>query len=203
MKNLILIIILLLQIDGFCQSENNNMVNVMSFDSSLVLDLRYATENNFINIKVYQPEACYLQKETAERLTRAQAKLMKSGYCLVIFDAYRPLHIQYEMWRLLPDTRYIADPAKGSNHNRGCAVDVSLLKSGGSAVAMPTDFDDFSEKAHLSYINFPEEVINNRAILKNAMVSEGFMPLETEWWYYSDPECYKYPLLNIPLSDLK
>jgi len=203
LKYFILIIILLLQIDGFSQSEGGNMVDEMSFDSTLVLDIRYASENNFLNRKVYDIEACYLQKETAARLASVQLQLIKKGYRLIIFDAYRPRHIQYEMWRLVPDPRYVADPAKGSNHNRGCAVDVSLLTKDGAPVSMPTDFDDLSEKAYHSYNNLTKEVITNRKILKNAMISEGFIPLETEWWHYSDPECYKYPLLNITLSDLK
>ena len=197
MKNLILIILLLLHNEVYCQSESSNMVNVSIIDSTLILDLRYASENNFLNRKVYDTEACYLQNETADRLIRVQKSLRINGYSLVIFDGYRPRHIQYEMWRLVPDTRYVADPAKGSDHNRGCAVDVSLLRIDGSPVSMPTGFDDFSENAHHSYDKLSAEVINNRAILKNAMVSEGFLLLETEWWHYSDPECYKLPLLNI------
>jgi len=106
------------------------------------------------------------------------------------------------MWELVPDSRYVADPRKGSRHNRGAAVDVTLVDSSGNELLMPTAFDDFTERASRSSPDAPPEALRHRALLEQAMSSEGFLPLPSEWWHFDDPEWQKYPLLDVPFEEL-
>ncbi|OQA14816.1 MAG: D-alanyl-D-alanine dipeptidase [bacterium ADurb.Bin363] len=139
----------------------------------------------------------------AKKLLKVQKKLKKIGLGLKIWDAYRPLSVQYKFWELVPDLRYVADPKVGSNHNRGAAVDVTLVDSKGKELPMPTEFDDFTEKAGRNYNKLPKEVIKNRKLLEDYMVSEGFLPLPTEWWHFDYKNIKDYPVLDIPLEEVK
>jgi D-alanyl-D-alanine dipeptidase len=146
-----------------------------------------------------------VRKEAADALKEVQEELKQHGLSLYFFDAYRPYNVTKKMWEIIPDERYAANPAKGSGHNRGASVDVTLadLKTG-TPLEMPTHFDDFSEKAHHNYTNLPTQVIKNRELLRTVMVKYGFAPLQTEWWHYSIPgAAQKYELLDLSFRQMK
>ncbi len=179
------------------------LVDIRQLDSTIVVDLKYATADNFVGRPLYAVNACYLRRATAERLVRVQQRLRSQGLGLKVYDCYRPLSVQWQMWELVPDTRYVADPRKGSRHNRGAAVDVTLVDSSGQELLMPTAFDDFTEKASRSFMDAPAEALRHRKLLEEAMTSEGFVPLPSEWWHFDDPEWQKHPILDVPLEQLQ
>ena len=176
----------------------NNLVELIEISPQILLDIRYATAQNFTGQAVYKSARCFLLKNCAERLDRVQKKLEKKGLGLKVFDGYRPLSVQKIFWNLVPDPRYVADPADGSRHNRGASVDLTLVKNG-AEVVMPTEFDDFSEKAAHSYPNASKEANENRITLLKAMEDEGFISYEGEWWHYDDPDWKDYPILDIDI----
>jgi D-alanyl-D-alanine dipeptidase len=166
-----------------------------------VLDLRYATAHNFLGRAVYPAGArCLLQAPVAERLARAAARLRAQGLRLRLWDCYRPVAVQKEMWKLVPVPGYVADPAKGSNHNRGAAVDLGLASAEGGGVPLPTDFDTFSPAAHANASGLPEAARRNRDRLRAAMEAEGFRVNSMEWWHFDAPEARGAPVLDVPLS---
>jgi len=169
-----------------------NLVELSQISPRILLDIRYATANNFMGRSVYPSESCFLLQKTAERLHQVQLNLEKRGLCLKVFDGYRPLSVQKILWQIFPNSPYIADPAIGSKHNRGAAVDLTLADR-----LMPSEFDEFTERAHHSYQGEPQEALENRDILRRAMEAEGFIPYEEEWWHYDDPEWEKYPILDV------
>lgn len=177
-----------------------DFVDIGELDRSIVLDIRYATPNNFTGQAVYPAARCLLRRDAALRLLRVQEKLAEKGYRLVVFDCYRPLSVQKRFWEILPDERYVADPSKGSRHNRGAAVDVSLADSAGRLLAMPTGYDDFSEKAHRDWKGASPEALKNSAILETAMKAEGFEPFPTEWWHFDAPGWEEYPVSDFPMK---
>ena len=178
------------------------LVDAQKYDSSLTLDIRYATKNNFTHQAVYPEARCLLRKPVAEALSRVQTSLKARGLSLKVFDCYRPLSVQRIFWKLVPDERYVADPEKGSRHNRGAAVDITLLDSNGHEVEMPSGYDDFSEKAHGDYQSGSKKAIANRALLEKFMEQEGFVGLDTEWWHFDFKGWEKYPLEDVPFSDI-
>lgn len=172
-------------------------------NSRILLDIKYATADNFLGKPLYSQAKAYLRKSVAQKLNRVQQALEKQGLGLKIWDAYRPLSVQYKLWELVPDERYVADPQKGSAHNRGAAVDVTLVDAQGHELAMPTAFDDFTERAHLDYIDLPFEVRAHRALLMDAMRAQGFEPLKTEWWHYNDSDAESFELLSTSFEELE
>lgn len=180
-----------------------DLVNILELDTTFVLDIRYATENNFLEVVLYSKSACYLRESTALRLVSIQKKLKEHELGLLLFDCYRPLSVQQKMWDKVPNPKYVANPAKGSQHNRGCAVDVSLVNAKGIELEMPTDHDNFSSKAHWSYTDLPSQILENRQTLLDAMTSGGFRSITTEWWHYSDPGCSSQKILDIPIAYLE
>jgi len=195
--------VLLLLLGACSRSQPGaDLVDVQQVIPDIVVDLKYATADNFTGQVLYEVPRCFLRRATAERLARVQARLRKQGLGLKIWDGYRPRSVQWKMWKLVPDSRYVADPRKGSRHNRGAAVDVTLVDSTGRELEMPTGFDDFTEKAHRDYQGCSETARRNRALLEAAMTAEGFVPLPTEWWHFDDPEWRKYELLDVSLSEL-
>lgn len=164
-------------------------------------DLRYNTDDNFLHRNVYAKlgvDRCWLQPDAASRLMRLTPALEKKHLKIVLWDCYRPNAVQKEMWRLVPDPRYVADPKKGSNHNRGMAADLTLADERGNLIPMPTAFDDFSQKAAPSYKCEPKEksLCRNRDRLINLMKQAGFEPFATEWWHYQPTgvDLEKYPV---------
>jgi zinc D-Ala-D-Ala dipeptidase len=165
--------------------HDSTFVNVLDFNKDFVLDLKYATTDNFLKAKVYDCPKCFLRYKTLKMLLLAQQDFKKLGYTIKIFDCYRPYDVQKKMWKILPDANYVADPAKGSLHNRGGAIDLTLIDKNGNEVDMGTPFDDFTEASAHSYENLAKEVIENRKLLKTIMEKHGLMAIKSEWWHYN------------------
>lgn len=172
----------------------------------LVYELRYAGTNNFMHRRMYPASTRYtfLRAEAAEALKKVQDELNGKGYGLKIFDAYRPYSVTVAFWELVKDEDYVAHPARGSGHNRGVAVDCSLIRlPDGKEMNLGTDFDNFSDTAHQGFTELPEEIINNRQLLRATMEKYGFKAYEKEWWHYSWPEAARFELLDIGFEKLK
>jgi D-alanyl-D-alanine dipeptidase len=181
--------------------KEHPLVPVQEIVRGIDIDLKYSRADNVFGEALYPGDAqAMLRRNTAEKLKAAQAMLQGRGLRLRVWDAYRPLSVQHRMWEKVPDVRYVADPAAGSSHNRGAAVDVTMADVTGKELEMPTPFDEFSPRAHSGYANCPEEVLKNRRILQEAMTASGFRLLETEWWHFEDTEADSYPVLDIPLE---
>lgn len=184
----------------------NKMVELRSLIPQLVYDLRYAENNNFVHRRMYPAgtNETYLRQPAAIALLKVQKELNEKGLGLKIFDAYRPYSITVKFWELVKDERYVANPAKGSGHNRGIAVDLTLIHLlTGEELNMGTGFDNFSDTAHQTFINLPEEILQNRLLLKSIMKKNGFESLSTEWWHYFLAEGSRFELLDIDFNKLK
>lgn len=160
-------------------------VQLTDYSDAFEYDLKYATPNNFLGQQVYDCAACYLRYKTVVALIAAQNDFAKAGYRLKLFDCYRPLDVQKKMWDILPGTNYVANPKKGSVHNRGGAVDLTLVDSLGIELDMGTDFDYFGPEAHHTYTYLPENVLKNRKLLKEIMEKHNFKSIYSEWWHYN------------------
>lgn len=192
---------LLLALLMSCATPNpGDLVDIHELLPDVRLDIRYATENNFTKHVLYPEPRCVLRREVAEALGNVQKDLKRLGLELVIYDCYRPLSVQRKLWEIVPDERYVANPEKGSRHNRGAAVDVGLYDSYGKLVKMPTEFDDFTERAHHSFIDLPSEVLVYRQNLRTVMENNGFAALPTEWWHYDFLGWQRYSIEDIPFS---
>jgi D-alanyl-D-alanine dipeptidase len=176
------------------------LVDVLGLDSTFVLDVRYATPRNFTGRTLYPVARCLLRADAAERLVRVHERLRREGLRLRLFDCYRPLSIQRVLWELVPDERYVANPAQGSRHNRGAAVDLTLADASGRALPMPTEYDSFTERAHRDWTGGDPAHLANRDRLEAAMTAEGFEPLPTEWWHFDAPGWERHAVLDVPLS---
>lgn len=180
------------------------MVALTNYLQPLVTDWKYATADNFTNQVLYHKPEAYVRLAAAKALQAVQEELRLKNVGLKFFDAYRPYSVTKKMWEIVPDERYAANPAKGSGHNRGIAVDVTLIDlETGKELLMPTAFDDFSEKAHHDYMNVDPEAIANRRLLKGIMEKYGFIALDTEWWHYYLPEPTKYSLMDFSFEQMK
>lgn len=164
--------------------QHPDFVAIQTLSDDIVLDIKYATSDNFLKQQVYECPACFLRHDAAQALVKANAELMKKGYRIKVFDCYRPLAVQRKMWKILPNTPYVANPAKGSKHNRGAAVDLTLVTLDGKELDMGTPFDFFGKKAHHAYKNLPKQVLENRTLLKNTMDKYNFRSISSEWWHY-------------------
>lgn len=176
------------------------LVEIVKVVPDIVLDIRYATPNNFTGKTVYPVARCFLVKDAALALAQVQADLKKLGYGLKVFDGYRPLSVQKIFWSILPDPRFVADPAAGSRHNRGYAVDLALVDAEGNDVLMPTPFDDFTERAGRGFMDLPREALAHRALLEAVMACRGFIPFPSEWWHFDYRGFEDKPNLDIPLE---
>ncbi|MGZ4961944.1 MAG: M15 family metallopeptidase [Limisphaerales bacterium] len=179
------------------ESPEAELVDVERAVPGVVLDIRYATTNNFTEQLLYPSSKCFLRRSTAEKLASVQSELRPMGLGLKIYDGYRPLSVQRKMWKVYPHAGYVADPKKGSRHNRGAAVDLTLIHTNGDEVLMPSPFDSFTETAHRDSTNAPPDVLANRDLLERVMVKNGFEGLPTEWWHFDDVDWRRYPLLDI------
>lgn len=159
---------------------------------NFILDIKYATKDNFIGKAVYKEPICILRKKTAEKLINANKALNQMGYKIKIWDAFRPLIYQELMWKIYPDERFVTNPKKGnSNHCKASAVDITICDINGNELKMPTKFDHFGEESfRKNYILFDEEVKNNVKLLEKVMFENGFIPFETEWWHFNDSDDY-------------
>ncbi len=182
-----------------------HLVELLRLDPTFKLDIRYATGNNFLGQPVYEEARAFLQAPAAAALVRVHRRLKEKGYGLVILDGYRPWYVTKLFWDRFPRFReYLADPAQGSRHNRGCAVDLTLydLKTG-EEVAMPSPFDDFTERAHPEYKGGKAEERAARDLLRSAMESEGFTVYKNEWWHFDYQNWRQYPILNLRFSEIR
>ncbi len=190
-------------VSGYGQTEisDTSFVNIRDLDPSIELDFPYADTTNFLKTKVYPCETCLLRNEVAQSLIDAQEEARSLGYQLVLFDCYRPYDVQKQMWKIKPDSRYVANPTNGgaSIHNRGGAVDLTLADSAGNLIDMGTSFDHFGVEAWHTYTKFPKKILDNRKLLKMIMEKHNFISLRTEWWHYSYVKAKTYPVSNQPL----
>jgi D-alanyl-D-alanine dipeptidase len=183
-----------------------DLVELKRLDETIKLDVRYATANNFAGRAVYKESRAFLQRPAAEALVRASRALREKGYGLAVFDAYRPWFVTRLFWDITPADKkqFVADPSKGSRHNRGCAVDLTLydLRTG-REVSMPGEFDEMSERSHVNYAGGTAEQRRLRDTLRAAMEAEGFAVYEPEWWHYDYKEWRQYPILNLGFSEIR
>jgi D-alanyl-D-alanine dipeptidase len=203
MKNLLFILMCL---PMTLLSSEHQLINIETACPSIKLDIRYATENNFLGFPVYPKAACYLHREVAEALFEVQQELLEQDLGLIVFDGYRPLSVQQIMWDLIQDDRYVANPAiyKG-RHTRGTAVDLSIIDAEGNLLEMPSEFDEFTENAHADYQEATQEALQNREKLRDVMERHHFTQLPTEWWHFDfkgwkDDE--KFPPLDLSFDEL-
>lgn len=185
--------------------SDKQMLDVRKSLPGLTLDLRYATANNFMHQKLYPPiHTTYLRRPAVTALRMVIEELKKENLGIKIFDAYRPYSVTEKMWEMVKDDRYAADPSKGSGHNRGVAVDLTLVDmTNKSELPMGTGFDNFSDTAHNNFAELPASVLKNRAILKSVMEKFGFINLATEWWHFSLPDASSFELLDLSFDELK
>ncbi len=183
-----------------------DLIELIQLDPTLKLDIRYATADNFTGTAVYTEPRAFMQKPAAEALIRVHRKLRKENLGLVIFDGYRPWSVTKMFWEVTPEgkRKFVADPVKGSRHNRGCAVDLSLFDlTTGKEIEMPSGFDDFTDKASPKYAGGTAEQTKNRDLLRHAMEAEGFTVNDNEWWHFDYKTWADYAIYDIPFSAVK
>jgi D-alanyl-D-alanine dipeptidase len=176
-----------------------DLVELVTLDPTIRLDIRYATTNNFLSTKIYDEARAFMQRPAAEALVRVHQSLAKSGYGLLIHDAYRPWYVTKILWEATPADKhdFVADPAKGSRHNRGCAVDLTLFeRATGNVVEMPSSYDEMSERAYAAYGGGTAEQRRLRDLLRSAMEAEGFNVYAIEWWHFDYKDWTLYPIGN-------
>jgi D-alanyl-D-alanine dipeptidase len=166
----------------------------------LVVNAVYATPDNVFGKRFYSQNRLFLVEPAARALARAQEFFVACGLCLEVWDAYRPLSVQREFWDRKPDRRYVAPPEIGSKHNRGAAVDVTLLDHQGKRLRMPTDLDTFSRKAHANAFVLSRKTRNNRRVLQQGMTSNGYLVIRTEWWHFDFVDWREFPILDIDFA---
>ncbi len=184
-------------------APEHRLVDLRSAIPGASFDIRYATEHNFMKRVLYPVDEAWLRAPAAAALADIQRELAAEGIGLKIFDAYRPYRVTEMMWEPYKDPDYVADPARGSRHNRGAAVDLTLvdLKTG-EELEMPTGYDAFTPLAHHDYMDLPEAALRNRQILRSVMERHGFEALPSEWWHYDFRGWEKFALMNIGLDEL-
>ena len=176
--------------------DDTTFVNLKDYSTDFVYDMKYATEDNFLKAKVYDCAECYLRLKTVQALVAANKAFIKKGYRIKLFDCYRPLDIQKRMWKIVSNPEYVADPAKGSIHNRGGAVDITLVDKEGKELDMGTPFDFFGIEASHNYDKLTQKVKNNRMLLKTIMSQNNFNALNSEWWHYNLQSALKDKVAN-------
>jgi zinc D-Ala-D-Ala dipeptidase len=182
-----------------------DLVEIIKLDPTIHLDIHYATKNNFLGRAVYKEARAFLQRPAAEALVRVNTTLHSQGYGLTVFDGYRPWSVTKVFWDATPADKkeFVADPAKGSRHNRGCAVDLTMydLKTG-QEVGMPGNYDEMTERSYINYQCAKPEARRLRDLLRAAMEAEGFNVYEPEWWHYDYKDWREYPILNISFKEI-
>jgi zinc D-Ala-D-Ala dipeptidase len=186
-----------------CRRDHYGLVDVHRRNPRIVLEIRYAGPDNFTHKPLYDRAECWLNAVAAARLDAVEQELEPQGLRLKVWDCYRPLSVQKKFWALVPDERYVANPAKGSRHNRGAAVDLTLVRAGGSELPMPTPHDDFTARAHRDFMDLPPDVLANRALLEKVMVKHGFVPFPTEWWHFDSEGWESFPVMDVDFSALR
>jgi D-alanyl-D-alanine dipeptidase len=183
-----------------------DLVELISLDPTIRLDVRYATDRNFVGRAVYPEARAFLQRPAAEALARAHRALAKEGYGVLVFDGYRPWSVTKLFWDLTPRAKraFVANPKEGSKHNRGSAVDLSLYDlASGRAVEMPSAYDEMSPRAYPGYTGGTAEPRARRDLLRAAMEREGFTVEPNEWWHFNYKDWRQYPILDVPFSAIR
>ena len=185
------------------KDSNKLLVDIEKYITGIVLDIRYATNSNFVGEAVYNIPRAYTRLPVAKALKKVQNELMKENLGLKIFDAYRPYSVTVKFYYKVKDTNFVASPKKGSRHNRGCAVDLTIIDlKTGKEIEMPTEYDDFTEKASHNFKDLPENVLKNRQKLKEIITKNGFKVFTTEWWHYDFNGWENYELMDISFEEL-
>lgn len=189
--------------DSCNKNSNYQLLELKEHLPGIVLDIRYATKDNFMKRVMYKQPRAFARRPVVQQLKKIQAALEGKGYGLKIFDAYRPYSTTVAFFKQVSDKNFVANPKKGSRHNRGCAVDLTLtdLKTG-KEIPMPTPYDSFAAEAAVTYTNLPLQVIKNRQLLISTMQQFGFRVLENEWWHFDFVGWQHYDLMDIPFSRL-
>jgi D-alanyl-D-alanine dipeptidase len=180
-----------------------DLVELVKLDKTIKLDIRYARTDNFVGKVVYTEARAFLQRPAAEALLRVHQKLKKQNLGLIIFDGYRPWSVTKIFWEVTPEDKrkFVANPKNGSKHNRGCAVDLSIYdRKTGKLVEMPSDFDEFTERASPDYKGGTEKERENRDLLRRLMEAEGFTVNANEWWHFDYKDWQEYAIYDIPFS---
>ncbi|MFA4839008.1 MAG: M15 family metallopeptidase [Candidatus Neomarinimicrobiota bacterium] len=193
---------LIVLVFAYFTGAQTDLIELKAIIPDIELDIRYATTNNFVGQILYPSDRCFLVRDAVNALNAVQADLKTKGYKLKVFDGYRPLSVQWRMWAIMPNPIFVADPKTGSRHNKGYAVDLTLITIDGDSVQMPTPFDDFTEKASRSFQNLPEPALKHRQILEDAMEAHGFTGLSSEWWHFDYQDFEGKPNLDIPIDKI-
>lgn len=174
------------KIDSLFELNDTTWVDIENLDSNIVMELRYATTNNFMKTQIYDCPKCYLRLATAKALLKVQDSLLQQGLSLKMFDCYRPQQAQYKLWQVKPDPRFVSPPSRGSMHSRGGAVDLTIINTEtGEELDMGTEYDYFGVEGYWSYTKHPKLVSDNRQLLLKIMNEFGFKTVTTEWWHFS------------------
>lgn len=181
--------------------EIQGFVLLTSLDADIVIDLKYATTDNFTKKIIYPNKVCVLRKTTAKKLVKANTELKKLGYRIKVWDGYRPVYVQQIFWDIVKDNRFVANPKNGGSiHNRGSAVDITLVDKAGKELTMPSKFDDFSSNAYRNNMKMTAEAKKNMQLLTNIMTLNGFTTISTEWWHFEDSDSKEYNNADINLK---
>ncbi len=184
--------------------SENTFIDIKELIPGIVLDIRYATKNNFTGQKIYESPEAFIRKPVANALSNIQNELKNKGLGLKIFDAYRPYSATIKLYNVYPDKTFVAPPSTGSVHNRGCAVDLTIIDlSTQKELEMPSPFDDFTKKSYHSYKDLPLSVIENRELLKNIMTKHGFILYQAEWWHYDYKGWENFEITDISFKELR
>lgn len=185
---------------AFTMNAQTTLTNMEEVSTEFAYEVRYATDNNFIGEVLYDCSACLLQPEVAEAIVAANQYFCERGYRIKFYDCYRPLDVQKKMWAKVPRPTYVANPyGKGSIHNKGAAVDITLVTLEGCYVEMGSDYDFFGRASHIDNVEHSKEVLANRKLLQEGMKKFGFQTVRTEWWHFSFRKNWQFPTLNDPL----
>ncbi|MEM9821647.1 MAG: M15 family metallopeptidase [Bacteroidota bacterium] len=176
--------------------DTSQWSDLQLLDSTIIIDLRYATTDNFVKEKMYDCPRCFLRPPAAKALVALHREFQQQGLGIKVFDCYRPRPIQQKLWDKVPNASYVTPPQKGSMHNRGLAVDLTLVDQSGKELEMGTAFDFFGKRAHHTFTDLPKTVLDNRKLLKERLLAYRFKSIRTEWWHYS------YTVDRYPLSDM-
>jgi D-alanyl-D-alanine dipeptidase len=185
--------------------RDTDLVEIVKLDPVIHLDVRYATPNNFTGRPVYREARAFLQRPAAEALVRVNRSLAEKGYGLLVFDGYRPWSVTKLFWEITPQDKrergFVANPAKGSKHNRGAAVDLSMYElATGREVVMPSPYDEFSDRADPDYADGTAEERERRDLLRSEMEKEGFTVDPGEWWHFNFRGWESYPIVDVPFE---
>lgn len=196
-----LTILVFLSISFVHAQSDTLIVPLWSIDSTITTDVRYATTNNFTGKILYPTDKVYIRKIVGEALSKVHNDLKQNHNLQIkVYDAYRPHSVQVTMWKILPDNRYVANPASGSRHNRGAAIDVTIVDSIGAELDMGTEYDNFTERAHYAYSELSKNIKANRKLLRDTMMKYGFNPITTEWWHFDFEGWKDFSILDVEIK---